>query len=35
MLHKSENAIKANQRRALIALRDILTDWEVRDVKDG
>ena len=35
MLHKSENAIKANQRRALIALRKILTEWEVADVKDG
>jgi hypothetical protein len=32
MLHKSENAVKANQRRGLIALRKILTDWEVRDV---
>ena len=31
MLHKSENAVKANQRRGLIALRKILTEWEVED----
>lgn len=35
MLHKSESAVKAHQRRALMALREVLTDWEVRDVKDG
>ena len=35
MLHKSESAIKAHQRRALLALREILTDWEVSDVKNG
>jgi RNA polymerase sigma-70 factor (ECF subfamily) len=35
MLHKSENAVKANQRRALIALRKMLTDWEARDVNVG
>jgi RNA polymerase sigma-70 factor (ECF subfamily) len=28
-LHKSENAVKGLQRRALIALRDILSDLEV------
>lgn len=28
-LHKSENAIKALQRRALMVLRQILTDWEI------
>jgi len=28
-LHRSENAIKALQRRALGALRVILTEWEV------
>jgi RNA polymerase sigma-70 factor (ECF subfamily) len=28
-LHKSENSIKGLQRRALTALRDILTHWEV------
>jgi len=28
-LHKSEDAIKALQRRALSILREILTDWEV------
>ncbi len=28
-LHKSEDAIKALQRRALGTLREILTDWEV------
>jgi RNA polymerase sigma-70 factor (ECF subfamily) len=28
-LHKSENSIKGLQRRGLIALRDILTEWEV------
>jgi DNA-directed RNA polymerase specialized sigma24 family protein len=28
-LSKSENAIKGLQRRALIALRQILNDWEV------
>ena len=28
-LHKSEDAIKGLQRRALSILREILTDWEV------
>ena len=28
-LHKSEDAIKALQRRGLGTLREILTDWEV------
>lgn len=28
-LHKSEDAIKGLQRRALVALRAILTEWEV------
>jgi RNA polymerase sigma factor (sigma-70 family) len=28
-LHKSENSVKALQRRGLIALREILTRWEV------
>jgi RNA polymerase sigma-70 factor (ECF subfamily) len=28
-LHKSENSIKGLQRRALTALRETLTDWEV------
>jgi DNA-directed RNA polymerase specialized sigma24 family protein len=28
-LHKSEDAVKGLQRRALIALRDLLNDWEV------
>jgi RNA polymerase sigma-70 factor (ECF subfamily) len=28
-LHKSEDAVKALQRRALSALRKTLTDWEV------
>lgn len=28
-LHKSEDAVKGLQRRALIALRGILTDWEI------
>jgi RNA polymerase sigma-70 factor (ECF subfamily) len=28
-LHKSENSIKGLQRRGLIALREILTEWEV------
>ena len=28
-LHKSEDSIKGLQRRALTALREILTDWEV------
>jgi RNA polymerase sigma-70 factor (ECF subfamily) len=28
-LHKSENAIKALQRRALGALRETLTEWEI------
>jgi len=31
-LHKSEDAIKSLQRRALSALREILTDWEVHYV---
>ena len=35
MRHKSESAIKAHQRRALLALRQILTNWEVYDVTDG
>lgn len=29
VLNKSEDSIKGLQRRALLALRDILTDWEV------
>lgn len=28
-LHKSEDAIKALQRRGLIALREVLIDWEI------
>ena len=32
MLHKSEDAIKGLQRRGLMALRDILSDWEVHYV---
>lgn len=28
-LHKSEDAVKGLQRRALLALRDILDEWEV------
>jgi DNA-directed RNA polymerase specialized sigma24 family protein len=28
-LHKSEAAIKGLQRRALIALREILNEWEI------
>ena len=28
-LHKSEDAVKGLQRRALATLRDVLTDWEV------
>ncbi len=28
-LHKSEDAVKALQRRALAKLREVLTDWEV------
>jgi RNA polymerase sigma-70 factor (ECF subfamily) len=28
-LHKSEDSIKGLQRRGLIALREILSDWEV------
>ena len=28
-LHKSEDAVKGLQRRALSALRDLLADWEV------
>lgn len=32
-LHKSEDAIKGLQRRALIALRTILTEWEVSYVE--
>jgi RNA polymerase sigma-70 factor (ECF subfamily) len=28
-LHKSEDAVKGLQRRALITLRDVLSDWEV------
>ena len=28
-LHKSEDAIKGLQRRALVALRAVLTEWEV------
>ena len=31
-LHKSEDAVKGLQRRALSALREILTSWEVEDV---
>jgi RNA polymerase sigma-70 factor (ECF subfamily) len=31
-LNKSEDAVKGLQRRGLLALREILTDWEVRDV---
>ena len=31
-LHKSEDAIKGLQRRALMALREILTDWKVAHV---
>jgi RNA polymerase sigma-70 factor (ECF subfamily) len=31
-LHKSEDAIKGLQRRGLMALRDILSDWEVHYV---
>ncbi len=31
-LHKSEDAIKSLQRRALSTLREILTDWEVNYV---
>lgn len=32
MLHKSEDAIKGLQRRGLMALRNILSDWEVHHV---
>jgi len=32
MLRKSEDAIKGLQRRGLMALRDILSDWEVHYV---
>jgi RNA polymerase sigma-70 factor (ECF subfamily) len=28
-LHKSEDAVKGLQRRALANLRDVLTDWEI------
>ena len=28
-LHKSEDAVKGLQRRALLALRRILTEWEI------
>jgi RNA polymerase sigma-70 factor, ECF subfamily len=28
-LHKSEDAVKGLQRRALITLRNVLTDWEI------
>lgn len=31
-LHKSEDSIKSLQRRALVALREILTEWEVNYV---
>ena len=31
-LHKSEDAVKGLQRRALSALREILTSWEVENV---
>ena len=32
MMHKSEDAVKGLQRRGLIALREILTEWEVQYV---
>lgn len=31
-LHKSEDAVKALQRRALITLREVLSDWEINYV---
>ncbi len=31
-LHKSEDAVKALQRRALVTLREVLSDWEVNYV---
>lgn len=34
-LHKSEDAVKALQRRALSAVRALLAEWEINDASDG
>jgi DNA-directed RNA polymerase specialized sigma24 family protein len=34
-LHKSVDAVKGLQRRGLMSIRNILSDWEIDDVLAG